>query len=328
MPVFFELDLVQNRTAFFDVHGRPFYYFAFIRPITRIIGPFDPSDNWQTLDLVLSILFVAAGVSWFRGRRGMTREQRRLAGGALLLALVFIAMTMRESSVLWRIATPLQKTQYPWRMLTVVTVLVCAAAGAMPYWRRGRLRKWTAGAVVLILLALSARYTSHRLSESRAPQTPAALAAIDFRPDTADEWLPVGASADVPPQQRSAPRPGSGCRVMEFSKTQGHVRCHVLATNDTHLVLPHYAFPVGWRATLNQQPIPLASDSLGLMKVDLPSGSEGWLDIRFTNTPARRAGLWLSGLALIVFGASPAVWHWAKALKRRVSGSTAHSLVR
>jgi hypothetical protein len=63
------------------------------------------------------------------------------------------------------------------------------------------------------------------------------------------------------------------------------------------VTLPHYYFSVGWRATLDNEPIALAPGRDGLIAVTVPHG--GLLDVRFTMTPMRRLGVFMSAIVLL-----------------------------
>ena len=188
-PVFFEWDLVQGDNAIRDDAGVPYYAARFIRPITRLFGPFDCVENWTILDMVLGSLPVVCAASFLWNRSRMTAEQRRLAGLSLLGAALFIFLMMRESSFLWHLVPPLQKVQFPWRGLSVLTVLASIAAGSLPLWRHPHARL-PAGLLVAAMLGLSSRYTAHRIATYRVPQTTAAVAEAFFTPDQRNEWVP------------------------------------------------------------------------------------------------------------------------------------------
>ena len=66
------------------------------------------------------------------------------------------------------------------------------------------------------------------------------------------------------------------------------------------MVFPHFAFSVGWTATLDGVPIEIGQTSLGLMRFELPAGSDGVLEARFSMTPMRAAGLRVSAAAAVV----------------------------
>jgi hypothetical protein len=298
VPVFFEWDLVQGDNAVRDDAGVPYYATRFVQPITRLFGPFDAVGNWAILDTVLGPLLAICAASFLCYRSRMTAEQRRLAGLSLLGAALFVFLMMQESSFLWRLLPPLQKIQFPWRSLSVLTVLVAIAAGSLPLWQHPHARL-PAGLLVAAMLGLSSRYTTHQIAAYRVPQTTAAVAEASFTPDQCNEWVPRNASVNIPSDFLAGPTPAPGCQVDSFQRQPCGLRCRVRTVADSQVVLPHYYFPVGWHATLTGQPLPLSRDSQGLMRVELPKGAEGLLEIRFDRTPMRTAGLRLSGIALL-----------------------------
>jgi hypothetical protein len=65
------------------------------------------------------------------------------------------------------------------------------------------------------------------------------------------------------------------------------------------VTLPHYYFPVGWTASLAGREIPIGNQE-GRMALRFPDGARGKVVLTFGHTPARRAGLWVSFLTLVV----------------------------
>lgn len=327
-PVFFELDLVQAGRAIANDEGIPYYSREFIRPITKLAQRFDPAcGRWLTLDLLLPGLFAASCIAFFQTRNHLSGPQRRLAGMALLGALLFTFLIMRESIFLWHLLRPLQKVQFPWRTMTVLSALVSIAAGAIPLWRRNRLGVMCAAAVVLLLVAFSQQYTQYRLSRWPSPQSTADVAAIDFKPDSRNEWMPSRASPDVPADYRVVPVAGQGAEVKDFVRTQGRLACRVRTSAAANVVLPHYYFPVGWQATLAGKAIPLGFGRFGLMEISLPAGADGNLEIQFYPTPMRIAGLWTSAATLVAAFALFGVLYSMAAVRSATGASRGKLLV-
>ena len=298
MPVFFELDLVQSDRAFVG-----FYHYAshFVDP-RDLFGLYSRTGTIPLALGVLPLLLAALNAAVLIARWGeATPPQRRLLLFALGAAALYVLLMTRASAPVWDWCPPLQRLQFPWRILSVVAVLVAAAAGAMLPWTTDRIGGGRVALLVLALATLSWMYTAYQLDpDARVPEGTGPLAAQDFAPDLRDEWLPRGATRDIPLADRRGPTAGPGCRVEDFQRGQGRLSGHVRANRPSWIILPHYHFPVGWRAELDGLPVPLGSDPRGLMRIDLPEGTDAMLEIGFSRTPMRRWGLIVSASTLLV----------------------------
>jgi uncharacterized membrane protein YfhO len=89
------------------------------------------------------------------------------------------------------------------------------------------------------------------------------------------------------------------CRVHAFEREPGRLRAEVTTAITAFVNLPHYYFPVGWRATWNGAPVALERTNDGLMRVEVPAG-HGVIDVTWTMTPARRLGVAVSAVTLVL----------------------------
>lgn len=298
LPMTLGWNLVNSQEA---LEG-PFHYSRnFVRPLTRLVGPYvqEPFAKALTLDVLLPALLLVSLVSALRRWRDMAPSQRSLAVFCLVGTACFTLLMTKVSKPLWHVFPLLQRMQFPWRAMTVVTVLAAAASGSALLWQRGRHRTAIAGLLVLEMWFLSWQYTGYRLDRGRVPQTPAELVRLDFAPDVCGEWVPRGATENVPPRLRKGPMAGPQCCVDRFSRTQGRLSCWVRTSAASYVVLPHYWFPEGWQARLDGRPVPLTADRYGLMRVELPARTQGELVVRFSRTRMRTAGIAVSGVSLL-----------------------------
>ena len=258
------------------------------KPIPLTVGPLLP----------LLLGFNTIVLLWRRKR--VSAEQRRLLVFCLVGLILLTFLMTPASAAIWRWVRPLQRLQFPWRIQSVLTVLLAMAAGSMLPWRFEKLRTAVVVLVIAAMCGLSRWYTAYELDEQfTAPGNVEELAARDFRPDLCDEWLPRGAAKEIAADARAGPATGGDCRLEHFTRAQGRLSCLVQTAARSHVVLPHYWFPVGWRATLAGRPVPLGRDERGLMRIDLPPQSDGRLEVRFRRTPMRTAGLLVSAVTLL-----------------------------
>jgi hypothetical protein len=298
VPVFFGMDLVKSEEAFV---GDYYYSRNFLPSLRCLVMPY--SHEWPgplALGVLLPLMTLGSLSSLVWAWNRMTPAQRRLAVFCLGGALCFVFLMLPLSKPLWYVFRPMQRIQFPWRTLTVVTVLLAATSGVSLLWQPARRRAIIAGLLLLALWGLSSQYTAYSLDERHIPQNVGELARENFAPDICGEWLPQGAAEEVPQDYRNAPLPGPNCQVERFQRTQGRLTCHVRTSAASTVLLPHYYFSTGWRATLNGQAIALKAGPYGLMQLDLPGPIEGELAVTFSCTPLRAAGLLLSALSSVL----------------------------
>ncbi|MBN2476467.1 MAG: hypothetical protein JXB62_17770 [Pirellulales bacterium] len=300
LPVFFEWDLVAPDKAFTD-----FYHYS-----KHFVGPLAILDPWHRhMTLPLTLGPVLVGLVFFNTFAMLLRREKPTPWrrGLLLFCLVAgVLLTLlmtRCSAPLWARLSLLQRLQFPWRIMSLVTVLAAVAAGCMVPWRRERLRAAVVGMLVAAMGVFAYGPTSYRLDpDTSAPANVAELMRRNFVPDLRDEWLPRGAARKVPQAERTRPSAGPGCRIEGFRPTQGRLSCRVTTDRPSHVVLPHYYFPVGWQAEVDGASVPLVRGPHGLMQIELPPKTAGRLQVCFSHTPMRRRGLWISATALLLGG--------------------------
>jgi hypothetical protein len=297
MPILLEWDLVAAERAFDGFYE---YESHFVGPGELVGGYTRDTAVPLTLGPILPGLVAINAVVLVLRRRELSRAQAAAVslGFAALAATVFL-MT-EASALLWARLPLLPLLQFPWRLLALVTVLAASLAGAMLPWRREGPRAAVLACLVGASLLSSRDWAaSARDPELRNLRDVAAVEATNVAPDVMNEWMPRDA-LEVPEQRLAAlPTATSGGSVEGFERSQGTLRAQVKAERSAAVVLPHYAFPVGWTATLAGAPIEIGTSPRGLMRFALPAGTNGELEVRFSITPMRKAGLWVSGLTLL-----------------------------
>ena len=92
--------------------------------------------------------------------------------------------------------------------------------------------------------------------------------------------------------------------MTDFRRAQGRLTMHVAGNADGCLItLPHLFFPVGWKVTVDgaERATTLEQWKKGFMRLGVPPGVEGAVELRFTMTPMRRAG-WVVTAASATLG--------------------------
>jgi predicted aminopeptidase len=293
LPLWLEWSFVQgeNATKGYRVVD------AFLSPLVLLgLAPEHPFLP-RALGLpTLSLVAVACGITAWRWR-AIAPPQRRLFAVLAVLAVGSTVMMASVSSIVWESVPLLALVQFPWRLLMVHTVALAAITGCIVSVPR---------AVPLVVAALVAWPLVGLRPVPMIRFTPCTkvqqLQAQNFAPDSADEWLPTGAQRLVPHGAWHIPTITGPGTVAELDRTTDSVHAKIATDAPAVVTLPHYYFPAGWYATLDGEPVPIGRDARGLITVSVPRG--GFLEVRFTMTPARRTGLVVSAatLALLVLG--------------------------
>jgi hypothetical protein len=246
-----------------------------------------------TIGPVLTLLAAATMVA-------RARTHARLVAWLVAVLVVTALLAHVVSAPLWDRLVLIQRLQFPWRVLSVATVAAAALAGAAPVWDRPYLRE---------IAAVVALATLYWLKEPAKPTVyrPVATAADIartgfFAPDIRSEWLPAGARRYDP---KSPPTDVAGdCAIAEPLRRDAARLTLGLAAGDTcTLVLPHYAFPVGWTATLDGGALAIDATADGLMSLAVPQHPATEIVLRFGMTPMRRWG-WLATVGTLAAGAA------------------------
>jgi hypothetical protein len=300
MPVLLEWDYISADRAFSGF----FHYSNHFLSLRDIFG-FDVTHTVIPVKvglLATGVLVGAAAICTFGWRR-LLPQQRRISLVALLTVLGCLFLMNRSSAPVWEAVTLLQRLQFPWRLFAVLGVAAAMAGGVVAGVLPSKLKLLMAAAVTVTATTIMVANTRVTLVPARVPQTAAQIRDSYFAPDIANgEWLPKGAKAgDIDPSQRQ-PVAGPGVRVGEYRMAQGRLECAVSAEADSYVIVPHYFFPVGWTARVNDQPVTLRANHTGLMRVELPAGARGTLRVTFRMTPMRRLGLGVSAVSLLGLG--------------------------
>jgi len=253
-------------------------------------------------------LLVLGNVALYAARRrDWTSAQRRFLGFTLLVSALMLFLMTSASLPVWEHLPMLPRIQFPGRALAVLTPAMGLAIGAVggdprPSWRHA-----VPAALTLALVAVS--LANAPLPPAHAFAAHAFTAVADareiatigyFRADVADEWLPRGATDERRWLPRAPSIWGAGCALDGFVLGQGRLTVRVRPGPQGCIVtMPHFFFPVGWRATLDgtDGPVTLDRTPNGLMQVRVAPGRGGLLAVTFGMTPMRRLGWGVTALA-------------------------------
>jgi len=296
LPIFREWDFVTSERAFSGTYR---YAFHFVSP-TGLFG--DPTARALIPTGLGMPTLALLGVNALRLRWAPADPVRRRWIGFLWVAMVTSVFLMSSTSTwIWDHLSLLQRIQFPWRIMLLVTVCAAVLGGAViPFATERRQIAFAAVAVTVLAAFAVSSPRAHRLVY-RQPTSGHDIAQTFFAPDVRDEWMPRKAKRLVRDAVPADPVCGGDCRIVAFDRDQGRLHCRVRTTGSEWLILPHYFFPVGWRATIDGTLVTLGRSPQGLMMIGVPGGGEHDVEVRFSMTPMRATGLELSALALAVW---------------------------
>lgn len=261
----------------------------------------DDGMSFQVGLVHLAGLALGAWVAW-RQRGGARRE----AAFWLASSLASLLLMVEASRPLWELAAPLQRVQFPWRLLTLVALAASLLLGVGLEALTGvsaRLRRLGLVALALVSLVAYARYAV------ALPPPPGVDLDAQATPAALQRWIGAD-SIWMPRVLRGAPPPGPRVRLLE-----GQARARLVSDRTHQLVLRVEgatasvwwariaAFP-GWTLTVDGVAAPLAIDpATGGLVAAVPAGEHD-VALQFRATPLRHGAEWLSLLAMLPIAAA------------------------
>lgn len=281
----------------------------------------DPAliNDWPARGLgLLPALVAPAGLVGLRDKR---RRVEVALFAAVLGACLFL--TLPAARPVWDALPPLQRVQFPWRLVGPAALCAAFLAGAATRAatravaaRAPALACLPACALVLLLLVphLGWFYPHHcappgpatargMIAWEQATATLGTTALGEFLPlwvERLPEGSPIGPEGEV--QRFDTAALPAGGELLEARYGATRVRLVVDAPAPFRARLLTFYYP-GWRAWVDGEPVKVTpSDPHGLITFDVPAGHHT-VDVRFGETPLRRVADLLSLLSLLATAA-------------------------
>lgn len=247
-----------------------------------------------TLVTVLGLLVVA--------KQWQKREllQRHTAAVCLFLLCGSLYLMSSSSAWLWDSLPLLGRIQFPWRLMSLVSITMAGLAGLamFAFEKRGQ-RACVLGLLCVLLVWPAMTRARPQETHFQEPRSAQELADQFFAPDFAGEWLPRGAKGlQIDPRTRQV-LTNPPATVRDYQIRQGALECTLRTEQKTSVLLPHYDFPVGFSATLNGQTVPISRSPIGFMRIDVPANFQGVLRVVWQMTNAKRQGALISLLVAL-----------------------------
>lgn len=275
-----EIDVTRNLTTIDTLFTPPV-----TADPTQLQPPTPISLGW----LQVALGGVAVGLA-LRARADRWARGFVALGVALIVALGF--MNLHASAPLWDVLPLIRYSQFPWRLVGLMSLLLAALAGIgvawlLPWLRpSARLALTVGGCVAMALYGLPWSYAF-----PLADLDPRGIvAAQDYERESGyigtssfAEYVPVW-SRELPDAERLIPRyvqgdiiprllPPSGVTLTAQTWRHTWGRLDLIAADDTDLVFDWFYFP-GWWASLDGQLVPVSpTEPHGLVTVRVPAGA-------------------------------------------------------
>ncbi len=249
---------------------------------------------------------------------GILSVRRRRVEWWFWLGLTVVGMigVSRSALVLWQSIELLQIAQFPWRLLSFISLgLALLSGGLVARWRMPAVRILVSiGAIIIVIITQRPDVTDLDMTAlTDITVNPANVAHYEadwnaFGASWTKEFLPRWAEdfgTSLAPANKPAAR-----LIVELSRVASKsVEFNVTAEETTPLTFDQFYFP-GWQARLDGNAAALyPSKPQGLLTVDIPPG-EHTLRIVWRDTGLRRAGAWISLASLLLFGAT--LWWYGR----------------
>src|SRR6267154_166140 len=254
-----------------------------------------------------------------------TQQRRHLWGAFLVLSALATALMLRPASPAWHLLPKLRFVQFPWRWMSILTVPFIYFLAATFAHRRFRWFAFIAAAAFLSGTAIF--LVHHTWWDQEEFSTLRAGIASGEGFDGTDEYDPIGddhynlpakaprvqviplnEDAEMEPATTAAPQ--LRIDIERWLAEEKIIR--VESMRPTRLALRLLNYPA-WEVQVNGSRIqPESTEDSGQMVILVPAG-QSHIDIRFTRTPDRTAGLAISIASL--FAALFLLW-WGSRERR------------
>jgi 6-pyruvoyl-tetrahydropterin synthase related domain len=245
-----------------------------------VLSSFSPDDVnvwWMNILLLATIAMFWPALSLLLKSASPADHSPNGARGSIkpiaICLLLTIFMATPASQPIWRIVHPLQETQFPWRWLSI-TSIVCPIllAMALPFWRRlARGKKRPLVLIAFGTVAMSFAFSvSHIVREARwlAPaEFQQTLNAIPGTPGVT-QWLPIWAHEPLP--QMSSPVE-VGDRQLTIQSWEPERRVFSVSAGHPIDARVRTFFYPHWKANAGDRALGVHPDQNGALVVALPA---------------------------------------------------------
>jgi 4-amino-4-deoxy-L-arabinose transferase-like glycosyltransferase len=267
-----------------------------------LLSTFSPENLnvwWMNILLLGTLAMFWPGFILFRPSVWKSAPTRGLKAVGVVLMFT-VAMGTQISAPLWKLLRPLQETQFPWRWLTL-TSMVCPilCAASLSYWTKqwhGKLRPLIiAGAgIVAISLAFSVSHIIREAQYLKRAEFDATLRALPGSQGVM-QWWPKWVNEPIREMDREV---DAGARTVLVKSWESQKRVFLVeagAASDVRVRTFYYPL---WTATSDNGNLAVRPDTDGALVVSVPPQKTA-ITLEFREPARVRRARALSGIAWI-----------------------------
>jgi hypothetical protein len=260
--------------------------------------------SWYSVTLFAPALVAVVATTLIIKRKKMERALFVTLSVLVAMLACYVFLITPHSKAIWQGIGFLSIFQFPWRLLSPATFVLCALSGYVVFLAGESKRAQTAlaaGVVVMGAVFLLTQYPAGGGSyvDIRDGSLSAERIRADKLPATVmQEYSTVWAKRGMSPANvRTLAASDGKARIGAYEDKPDSLKFKVALPESTSITAHIYYFP-GWKAYSDGEEIPLGITPSGLIEISLPEG-EHLVKLKFENTPVRTvAGLVsLAGLA-------------------------------
>ena len=312
LPVLFEREFIQTwwlTIGQFDV----FRNFA-------TMGSLFGMSNWYSLTpFSLILIFIAVSVMVFKKEK---INRALYVNLCLFLGFLVILLFLITSSsrFIWEAFPSMRLFQFPWRLLSPITFVICFLAGSIIYLIESYLKlfpkkeketnyKFVLSVMILALLIVGPIFVfffkgdfNKYIIMPDSQFTPENIRKENLRATVLYEYRPIWVrekSESLFGKGLVCSYPGSKIKVLKSSTT---MRKYTVYLHKKSLMTANIHYFPGWKIYNNGIPVHFKTTKQGLIEFTLPAGTHH-LKVIFEDTPVRKVGNLLSVLGLFAYGA-------------------------
>jgi len=267
------------------------------------LSPDNMNVWWMNILLLMSLLLsapaLAAAKKFPSAVRNAWRNQHPLRPVAVL-TLFALFMALPLSRPLWKLLSPLQQTQFPWRWLALLSmgaaILTAAVVTEISHWPRVKRIAVLSAMTIAVVFTLShvvreAKFLPRAAFENTLAEV-RGTASVNY-------WFPIWATSR--PRPMTGEVEAAGRAVSVNSWTPEARRFSVAAGDATEARVRTFYYP-HWTATSGNQVLPTRPDKDGALLISLPHDAVS-VDLAFTEPERSRVSSYASLAGFLFIGA-------------------------
>jgi hypothetical protein len=255
------------------------------------------------ITVVLTLILLVPSILLLLGRVEMSQEVKKFLIAAVITALFSLFMLSRPSSIIWETFTFLQKIQFPWRwlsvfsLLTVVSLIVSISVLISAY--QG-IRRFIVYPILVIVVAVGL-FDYTQLIVPAAPYTTEEFGKIVSELETKpiwEGWWPIWAKKEAFDDPTKI---NSEDRTVQVTQWEPENREFVVSEGKAiNIRIATFYYPY-WKATVNDSSAEVSMDDNGSILIPIPSDASK-VQLYFEEPSYYRIAKFISAVAWMCIG--------------------------